>query len=624
MSNWKIIPHSGCSTRDFEDDLGFNVQQAPGTGMPSVDNVAISYGLLDGDIFQRTRAEGRGFVLAGGITASDLAALNDKRKDWVQCLAHDHISPQEPIVIQYDGGACTLQASAYYDGGFELGQISKANELGIGLRFYCPDPCWEKTTTTTCDLSMLSEVDADGLIHRSACGEWSNLGACPGGAGPNALVWDSTGSILYIGGNHRELAASATGASYVGYWNSTTGDWSPMGDQINNTVNTIALGPGGAIYAGGNMTTPAPRCGEWTGASWAAMTSSGMSGTVFSMVVGHDGTVYAGGAFAKAGSNAACNVAYYDSSGSEWLPVGNGVTAVDSVIAMAIGPDDDLYVVGSFDTASGTSACCAAKWDVSASGWLAVGSGMQTSATVYDLVFGDDGTLHAGGTHTKADGDTTACYASQWNGVVWQPMGKLSGATVTSVTDLAKGPEGSIYAVGAFTKADGVEVPGAASWNGLAKWTGSQWTILPLKVGHSYNDVAVNADGDLVLGIGGTEVASAVQATTITNNGTAVAYPIVTACGPGRMMELTNYTTDESIHFNLNLNDGETVTLDLRQGAKTLTSDLRGSLLGNITPTSDLSSWHLKSGTNRVLMWIDDSTASATMQWTDRYWSLDS
>lgn len=108
-----------------------------------------------------------------------------------------------------------------------------------------------------------------------------------------------------------------------------------------------------------------------------------------------------------------------------------------------------------------------------------------------------------------------------------------------------------------------------------------------------------------------------------TNSGTAKTYPIFKATGPGRIYALENFTTGEAIYFDLELESGETVTLDLRPGKKTFTSTFRGNVIDKILEGSDTETFHLVPGENDISILIDDATATASMVWDERHWSFD-
>lgn len=108
-----------------------------------------------------------------------------------------------------------------------------------------------------------------------------------------------------------------------------------------------------------------------------------------------------------------------------------------------------------------------------------------------------------------------------------------------------------------------------------------------------------------------------------TNNGTASTYPVLIANGPGRIYNVINHSTGDEIHFDLVLNDGEEVTLDLRPGKKTFTSSFRGNIINTILPESDVATFRLVPGDNDISILIDDASATAFLRWEERHWSID-
>lgn len=108
-----------------------------------------------------------------------------------------------------------------------------------------------------------------------------------------------------------------------------------------------------------------------------------------------------------------------------------------------------------------------------------------------------------------------------------------------------------------------------------------------------------------------------------TNNGTATAYPIFKATGPGTIYQLANYTTGSMIYFELTLLSGETVTLDFRPGKKTFNSTFRGNIINTILPGSDVQNFRLLPGSNDISIFISTTAATATLTWDNRHWSVD-
>jgi len=106
-----------------------------------------------------------------------------------------------------------------------------------------------------------------------------------------------------------------------------------------------------------------------------------------------------------------------------------------------------------------------------------------------------------------------------------------------------------------------------------------------------------------------------------TNNGSAKTYPIITITGPGPVYKITNHTTGDEINFNLTLVAGETATLDLRPGHKTLISTFRGNIINTILQGSNVGSFRLDPGSNDVSILAPGCTIA--MRWDERHWSID-
>jgi hypothetical protein len=201
---------------------------------------------------------------------------------------------------------------------------------------------------------------------------------------------------------------------------------------------------------------------------WAeGFNSLGMSDTVSAMAFGPDGSLYAGGEFTTAGSVIARYIARWD--GAQWYPLGSGMGGSDPypfVYDLAFGPDGSLYAGGDFTTAGGVAANHIARWDGATSSWHPLGSGMNNH--VWTLAVGHDGSLYAGGSFTTAGG-VAADHIARWDGATssWHPLGSgVFGYSMPAVNALAFGPDGSLYVGGSFTEAGGKPSSYIALWLG--------------------------------------------------------------------------------------------------------------------------------------------------------------
>jgi hypothetical protein len=222
---------------------------------------------------------------------------------------------------------------------------------------------------------------------------------------------------------------------------------------------------------------------------------------VRALASGTDGSLYAGGSFTTAGGVTANYIARWD--GAQWHPLGSGLggTSLLTVLALAVGPDGSLYAGGSFTTAGGVAANCIARWD--GVQWHSLGSGVTGTSipSISTLALGPDGSLYAAGNFTTAGG-VVANSIARWDGTQWHPLG--SGMN-SPVSELVVGPDGSLYAGGGFTTAGGVAA------NGVARWDGVQWHSLGSGIDGGVIALAFGPDGSLYAG-GGFTTAGGVAA----------------------------------------------------------------------------------------------------------------
>ncbi len=169
--------------------------------------------------------------------------------------------------------------------------------------------------------------------------------------------------------------------------------------------------------------------------------------TAYAMAVAPNGDLYVGGTFREIGGIPANNVARWD--GQRWHALGAGIeNGGGYVYALAFGPDGALYVAGYFAQAGTARANSVARWDGAA--WSAVGAGLsngQYKATVYALAWGGDGKLYAGGDFTSS-GQTAIKKLARLNGATWEDLGAGLGRQNYDGTFAPDGP-GEIRALAA-------------------------------------------------------------------------------------------------------------------------------------------------------------------------------
>lgn len=110
--------------------------------------------------------------------------------------------------------------------------------------------------------------------------------------------------------------------------------------------------------------------------------------------------------------------------------------------------------------------------------------------------------------------------------------------------------------------------------------------------------------------------------------GTWYAYPIITITGPCRGFYIKNTDTNQTIMLNKQIRVGETVTITLDEGNKTVISSVDGNVIGAIDLTTDLTTFYLgcdpevANGLNHLQVAAAgsiDAITSISIQYYERY-----
>jgi hypothetical protein len=251
-------------------------------------------------------------------------------------------------------------------------------------------------------------------------GTWSHLGqrALPALNGRVYAVVIS-GTDVLVGGSFTN-AGGVSGANKVARWDGSQWHALGAPNSINDWVYTLALS-GTEVLAGGWFTNAggdpnADYIARLSGGSWGALGTTPLNNVVFAIAVGSAG-VFAGGSFTDAGGVAEADyVARWD--GSQWRALGGsgGVGAIAPVggslpfVRSLAVSGNTLYVGGSFKNVAGVAAAdYLARWDGST--WSDVGGSGSLSAiqnTVNAIAVGANNDLYIGGGFTDAAGNDLA------------------------------------------------------------------------------------------------------------------------------------------------------------------------------------------------------------------------
>lgn len=622
---WNGTPHASSSTRTaltraggmvipFKK-YGWLLTAMIGLGLAGVQNVGTSYARIDGGYDDYTRKPERQFTLTGMFQGRTYPELRRNRSGLAQYFDRDLVGLDQRLVLLRhveDGYGRVLSSESRllvkYESGF-TGNTDNMHAETVPLTFtlYMPNILADGEDGEALSVQTNIASNANGILQRSPAGVWSAMASVTGGFGVYSIVRGLDG-LIYIGGDFTPAPAAA-----VASWNPLTSTFSAMGTgAAGGFVYQLAVLPSGNIVAAGTFTgmggvANTNKIAMWAGA-WSSI-SSGFVGTeIRTIAVGANGVLYVGGVFTSIGGVAATNVTSYNPATSTWAAVGAGIAA---------GGVTSLATVGTT-----IYAAVEAQGVYRSTGGNFSSIGTATGGDVDSLAIDAAGNVYAAGSFT-AIGGVTAARIAKYNGVSWVPLGSGLNGSV-NLRALTFDSRGLLYVGGDFTTAGGITTPtGSAIWNGSAFVYSD---IIPAATARLFQALAL-PNGQFYQGTinGGSAIGPGI--TTITNTGTARAYPTLVIKGPSsgtaRIYSLVNATTGRSIYLNLTISAGETVTMVFQPDALSFTSDFQGNIAGAILGGSNEADFFLQPGANSIAFLSASSTVTATLAWRTAYASMD-
>lgn len=623
---WNGVAHGSSSARlakersggkivDLETSYNFRVLYGQGTGMPPIQHLVQPMALLPGSLYQGSKVLPRVIDLYSGTKATTAATVSAARRDFINAVKSDRVSPEQPVVFRYTGPNTSkpITFRAYYDSGMEFQTTSGVVDKP-SARFICYDPFGYEVHTQGIALGTLQSIsDADYLVRRTD-GVWYNVST-------NISSWvmalEKHNGILYLGGYFSNVGD--TNGDFIVSWNGTA--LSSMGSGLEDYCRVIKKSPDGLIYVGGDFTSAGsvantagiaywdPVAGDWNEIG-GGITATSIEAFAFD----GSGNVYVGGNFTNHGDADGDFITMWN--GTAWSSIGTGANSV--VYDLVIGPDGCLYIGGLFTEIDGVTVNGVAKWDGTTI--TALGAGITSDTIVYTLCFDDAGNLYAGGNFTTADGGAAANIA-MWNGKTWLPLGSGTDDTVRRM----RYSKGLLYVGGYFTTAGGLTLAEAS-----AIWNGYTWAHLPIDLPGTPQIISWVIDGD-DLYMGGTTAGTAYSSivTQITNSGSTAAYPRIkiyrAADGANASIRyLKNEATGDTLWLNYSLVKGETLTIDFTPGDKSIKSDYFGNVWQAVLRGSDFGTFRFLPGVNNISVMVStDATVTAWAEWPLAHWGAD-
>lgn len=611
-----------------------NVKDVIGLGKPPERHNIQEFALLDGARLLSVKNLPRPITiqLRTDVTGFDPnPGTYTVRQQIEQYIKHARLPNLQPLLIEWADTGNRLPV--YYEGGFEGEWLAGCGWEDILLRFQAYTPWWFEDGQEGASLDFRQDVSNFNYGGRRVDGKWYNFG---GGTGPNFPVYaiaanPDNPNELWLGGAFTSIGGTAHNRAAIYDIENDTFTQLCAGTGFNQLVFDILFHPNGDIYFTGQFTSVCGTAANYvvrytpSTTTWSAL-GAGLNNIGYALALEKTtGDVFVGGAFTQAGGAAANRIAKWDVSAGSFVTLGTSPNdgLGSTVNALEYGNDDLLYIGGSFTTlGDGTTSNRIASWDGSSMSAFSVG----LNNTVRALRNAPNGGLYIGGTFTATSpAGTTANAIIFWNGSQFQALGAGITGAGNGVEDIAVGPDGLVYAVGAVT------APFTAP---VVIWNGSVWVNFDLLVAvgaaQSGLTALVTENNDFFMGYNDALTGESSAINTVTNSGTAIAYPRIKLIGggaasPTNVQWIENQTTGDRLYMDMTVLEGEEITIDTAPERQSITSSLGRSVYDGILDGSNLGTFKLIPGANTVAVFATntDSDTKVEMVWDIRHLSAD-
>lgn len=659
---WSGTKHASRSTRSERYRLGgrprdvtegLDVDLWPtdisGFGMPPLSIVSQPFDTLDRLHVQRQRPLPRALMMTfwasklnGRILGNPaiLRSIHKAREALEQIVKPDRVQETQPALIRYTDTSIPMDLPAFYEGGMEFqGDLRFPLNNSFGVRFLTPDPFWKPDSQDTHDFSDGQDTLSANHLFARIDGQWISFDCDD--IVRVIEVHPRTGDI-YVGGDFTTVDGDADCARICRI--SRDGQTvTPLDVGIDDGgVWAIAFDPdGNTVYVGGSFldidgdTFNRIAAYDINFDAWdeleGAGPPSGLDGTVEALAVNRTGLLYIGGQFTAdaAASIVANRICSWTRSTDTFNAMvganGNGVDA--TVHGLLIDLDGvTLHMAGAFTQETGAGANTLKRvgtWDESANTYTQMGQD-GAEDEVRHLAAAPNGHIYCAGDFGNI-GFNNALLVAVWNRTDWLPLGQAgdglgTGGEIARTVDVSR--KGLVLYGGDVTEATGVK---SGFIRDHATWNGTRFGFLDIipPSGTTIHSVAFNREDIWIGGDLNGSTAEIALVETVMNYGKAKAGPILEVLGPIGLYWLENQSTGQLVRMQFEVQDGETIKIDLRQGLQSAVSNFRGNVIADLFADSDL--FYLLPGENTIafLSTLPDEGEEMVLRWQDQHWSFD-
>ena len=292
-----------------------------------------------------------------------------------------------------------------------------------------------------------------GGVAMNHIARWNGTSWLPLGTGINGAVESLavlTNGTLVAGGVFSQ--AGGVAAANIAAWNGST--WSALGAGLPGEVATLLALDANDFVAGGSFSAVIggvqnKNLAHWHSGAWLSDFGGGTSGRVLGLT--RDGTngIIAAGQFNQAGSIGTAGLAAFSFVNSSWFSL---VSSTDGAITSVLElPSGDVIVGGLFSSLGGAPGLFSvARLPFFTTTWVPIGGGLSAGSQVDTVAVRPNGDIVVAGSFDYS-GSARASGIALWNGSVWKRMGPgILDHTVYAVLPL---PNNDVVVGGDFLRA---------------------------------------------------------------------------------------------------------------------------------------------------------------------------